>query len=80
MDKLLEERDIEEARRKARELLGPDIPEPKTIAPEELAEKGERAAVSGEQKGNVRTFKVDVNLGKLVEAGIIKPGRKWPKG
>lgn len=79
VDRLLEGGDIEEARHKARELLGPDIPELRGIALGELAGKGEGAKVTGTQKGNVRTFKVDVNLGKLVEAGVIKPGRKWPK-
>ncbi len=80
VDKLLEKDDIEEARRRARELLGPDIPDLKGIAPEELTDKRERVEATGAPKGNVRTFKVDVNLGKPVAAGVIKPGRKWPKG
>lgn len=37
-------------------------------------------AAQAKQVKTVRTFKVDVNLARLLDAGIIQPGPKWPEG
>jgi hypothetical protein len=72
-EELLGVPDPEELRRRLGDLVGPELPELRRIEPDSVAPQ------EGKRRPEVKTFKVDVNLRGLIEAGVVRPGRKWPE-